>query len=226
MGVTSVRDPGNDDVRTIDRRTPRGRGRAAVRRTSIRRRSSTARDRTPRRWPTSRPARPRRSRSSTRRRPTASPASSSTARFNPAWLPASIARGAQARAPRARPHSGRHPAAGRDQRRLRRGHAHQLDDDAGDAGQRDPGLERHHALRRAGTLREGRRPRRRRRSRRSSATMASKQHLQRSDDGRVREPVRARRMATCRRPTRRSSARCRRPPSAASGPAASRCRRI
>ena len=50
-------------------------------------------------------------------------------------------------------------------------------------------------------------------------------HLQRSDDGRVRKPVRARRMATCRRPTRRSSARCRRPPSAASAPAASRCRR-
>ena len=30
MGVTSVRDPGNDDVRTIERRKPGGRGRAAV----------------------------------------------------------------------------------------------------------------------------------------------------------------------------------------------------
>ena len=58
-----------------------------------------------------------------------------------------------------------------------------------------------------GPLRQGRRPRRPGDRQRSSATMASKAHLHRSDDGRVRGPLRARRTATCRRPTRRSSAR-------------------
>ena len=71
---------------------PGGGGRAADPRTSIRRRSSTARERTPRRWPTSRPARPRRSRWWTRQRPTASPGSSSTAPSTPRGCPRASAR--------------------------------------------------------------------------------------------------------------------------------------
>ena len=133
-------------------------------------------------------------------------------------------RSAQTRTARARPHSRRHAAAGRDQRRLRRDHAHQLDRDAGDARCGDQGVERHHALRRAGALREGSRPRRHA-DHGSSFDDGGEGHLQRSDDGGVRGRCTCRRTATCRRPTRRSSARCRRRPSAASAPAASPCRR-
>ena len=51
-------------------------------------------------------------------------------------------------------------------------------------------------------------------------------HLQRSDDGGVRRPLRARERRPLAVVSRRSSARCRRRPSAASASAASRCRRI
>ena len=78
-------------------------------------------------------------------------------------------RGAQAGPPRPRPHSRRHASGGRHRCRLRRDHPHQLGDDAGDARQRDPGLQRDHALRGTRPLREGRQSSRIRSSRRSSA---------------------------------------------------------
>ena len=63
-------------------------------------------------------------------------------------------------------------------------------DDAGDARQRAPRLERNHAFRRARTVCEGRRPRRP--AIKSDCFDDGEQtYLQRSDDGRVREPVRA-----------------------------------
>ena len=87
------------------------------------------------------------------------------------------------------------------------------------------GIQRHHAFRRPGTLREGRRPRR------PAIEDDHRDDGERSTSTAIRRWWRSRactcrRTAICRRPTRRSSARCRRPPSAASAPAASRCRRI
>ena len=224
MGVTSVRDPGNDDVRTIERRSARGCGRVA-----LPARLRLLADR--RQRPLHRAGRQRRHE---RARSDRAGGHGEEERLHrrevlrhvqPRVAAREHRRSAQARAARPRPHPRRHPAAAGDRRRLRRDHPHQLGDDAGGAGQRDCGLERHHALRRSRPLRQGRRSRWRR-DPVDRGGDGAQEDLQRSDDGRVRRACTYRRTASCRPRMRRSSARCRRPRNADSAPAASRCPRI
>ena len=159
MGVTSLRDPGNDDSQTIDRRERAARGELLIPHVY----ASSLID--------------------GKGTYTAQVANVATSEaeavalvdkakangfigvkfygtLNKDWLPA-----AAAEAHKQGLHVHGHIPVGMrpldaDQRRIRRSHAHQLDRDAGDAGQRHQGVERHHAFRRAGALRQGCRPQR------------------------------------------------------------------
>ena len=133
-------------------------------------------------------------------------------------------RSAQARPARARPHSRRHAPARGHQRRLRRDHAHQLDRDAGDAGRASS------TSRTASCVSKDRAVTPRISTSTASRSRSSLRRWRRRASTAIRRWWRSRgctcrRTATCRRRMRRSSARCRRRPSAASASAASRCRR-
>ena len=133
MGVTSVRDPGNDDERTIDRRRRAAAGALLFPHVYP---SSLIDGKGPY---TAQVANVATSQAEAIRLVDKAKANDFTGikfygTFDPSWLPASHRRGPQTRTSCSRTYSSRDPADGRDQRRLRRDHAYQLDHDASDAG--------------------------------------------------------------------------------------------
>jgi len=152
LGVTSIRDPGNDDSLTIDRRARVAQGQLLMPHVYP---SSLIDGKGPN---TAQTANVATSEAEAIKWVDKAKANGFTGvkfygTLNPAWLPAAAAE-AHKLGLHVHGHIP-HPPAGCDQRRLRRDHAHQLDRDAGPARQRGQSVERHRAVRRSRAVHEG-----------------------------------------------------------------------
>jgi hypothetical protein len=189
LGVTSVRDPGNDDVRTVERRGRIARGELLFPNVYA---SSLIDGKGPNTAQVANVATSQDEAIALMRKAKANGLIGVKfyGTLNPAWLKASVDE-APSWPARAWAHSRGHPPARCRERRIRRDHAHQLDHHAGRPGRGDQGVEWDRTLRGAGAVREGREFRCRTHEIVHRDARPAQGRV-RSDDGGVRGSVRAR----------------------------------